>query len=111
MALIAAPVIPWLVSVLGALLVSAFGFFADFVTKRLLVIAAVVAAIVALTLAFFAAIVAIINGLSSISPPALSQAMGLIYPANFPLIVGTTFAARVVRWVYEWNVKFLQYRL
>lgn len=103
--------IPWLASILSGLFASLITFFAQYLTKRLAIVVAVVAALSALTLAFFAGIVAIINGLSSISPPMLSQAMGMIYPENLNLIVASIFSARVARWVYEWNVKVIQFRL
>lgn len=103
--------IPWLASLLGGLFVAVVGFFAEHLTKRLAIVVAVVVALSALTLAFFAAIVAIIAGVSSLSPPQLSMAMGLIYPHNLNLIIAAVFAARLARWAYEWNVKVLQMRL
>lgn len=103
--------LPWLASVLGGLFVSLFTFFAQYLTKRLALILAVVLALSGLTVAFFAAIVGIINGISQVTPPQLNLALGLVYPANANLLIASCLSARLARWVYEWNVKVIQMRL
>lgn len=103
--------LPWLLAALASLLATALAFFAELITRRLIIIASVVLALGALTLGFFAGILVILSGLSDIAPPSMSIALGLIYPENFPLIVSVLFTARIARWAYEWNVKILQFRL
>lgn len=111
MALWLAPAVPWVANFTAGLLGGLFASSAKQVAKRLVVVAAVIAGIVAAMVVCFAAFNEAKNSLASITPPALSEALGLVYPANFPIILSALFAARVARWFYEWKVKFLQFRL
>jgi hypothetical protein len=103
--------LPWLASILGGLFVSIFTFLAQYLTKRLALVLAVVIAISGLTVAFFAAIVGILSGLAQVTPPQLNLALGLVYPTNANLLIASIISARLSRWVYEWNVKVIQLRL
>lgn len=103
--------LPWLATILGGLFLSFVSLLAQFLTKRLALILAVVLAMSGLTIAFFAGIVGIVNGLAEVSPPMLTQALGLVYPPNANLLIASCLSARVARWIYEWNMKVIYMRL
>lgn len=105
------PLFLWLGTLLGTLLTSVVTFFFSYMTKRLLIIAAVVVAIAAVTVAFFAAVYTLMATVIAASPPFFSMACSLVLPENFPFILSVWLSARLLRWVYEWNVKVIQYRL
>ena len=105
------PLCLWLATFLGSLFSSLVAFFFTYMTKRLAIVVAVVIAIASVTLVFFAAVAALMNAIVAASPPFFSTAVSLVVPDNFPLIVSTVLSAHVLRWVYVWNVKVIQYRL
>ncbi len=105
------PLIVWLGSLLVTLFTSLFTLFMQYASKRLLIIAAVVGAASVFTLGFFALMVALMHQISLSAPPFLSDALGLVVPANLPLIVSIVATARIARWAYEWNIKVLQWKL
>ena len=111
MAFFAAPAVPWLANFGAGLLGGLFASSTKDIVKRLAVVAAVIVAIGAAMVACFNAFKAAKDSLQSITPPALADALGLVYPENLPIIVSALFTARVARWLYEWKVKFLQFRL
>ena len=105
------PVLLWLATFLGSIFTAVFSAFLQFATKKIAIILSVVSAIGFLTVAFFAAILVIIHQLATVAPDIVVQGASLIMPSNLPLIASLCLTARVVRWVYEWNVKVIQYRL
>jgi uncharacterized protein with PQ loop repeat len=105
------PLFLWLATLLGSLFTSLVQFFMNYMTKRLAIVVAVVAAISALTFAFFASIVLLVNGISVALPPEFSKGLSLVIPSNLPLCVSSILTAHLIRWVYEWNVKVIQFRL
>lgn len=105
------PVLVWFVNLLGSLLSVFIGFFLQVFTKRLALIAIVIAGIASLVVAFFAAMMGLVNVLSPSMPSFVIQGVSLFIPANAPLILSTVMTARVIRFAYEWNVKFLQMKL
>lgn len=105
------PLFLWIGTLLGTLLTSLVQFFMNYLTKRLAIVLAVVAGISAFTFGFFAAIVVVINGISVSLPSEVSAGLSLVIPSNFPLCVSAILTAHLIRWVYEWNVKVIQFRL
>jgi hypothetical protein len=103
--------IPWLAAVLGGIFSSVFAYFANFLTKRLAITAAVVAVIVGVTTAFFAAIAAIVSGISAVAPEQVSAAVGLVVPSNATFCISAYMSALLLRWAYQWQVKIIQYKL
>ena len=103
--------IPWLASVIGGLFSAVFAYFAQFLTKRLAIVAAVVSVLIAITTAFFAAINGIVSALSVAAPPSVAVAASLVVPSNATACASAYMAALVARWAYQWNVKVLQYKL
>lgn len=105
------PLFLWLATFLGTLFTSVVTFFLTFMTKRLAFLAAVVAAITAVTVAFFAAIHLLMVSVIAIAPPYFAESVSFVVPSNFPFLLSVWLSARLLRWVYEWNVKIIQMRL
>lgn len=103
--------IPWLAGLIGGLFTAAVTFFTTYLSKRLAVTLVGVAAIAALTTAFATAISASISGLSIAAPAELTIALSWVVPTNFQSCASACLSARVLRWVYEWNVKIVQLKL
>jgi hypothetical protein len=105
------PLFLWLATFLGTIFTSLVTAFAGYMTKRLAIVLAVIAAIAALTTGFFIAIFALASGIATVAPPFVIVAWSLFVPTNLPVLVSAALTARVLRWVYDWNVKIIQYRL
>ena len=105
------PLILWLASLLGSLLSGLISFFAQYLTKRLAIVAMVVSAIAAFTIGFFAAVVALINSIVTAAPAEISYAIMWFIPSNAPSCIAVVLSAHAIRWVYEWNIKIVQFRL
>lgn len=103
--------IPWLAGTIGGLFTAVFAWFANFLTKRFAVVAAVVAVIVGITTAFLVAINALAAGISVVVPTEVAIAAGLVIPSNASACMSAYFSALVLRWAYNWNVKVIQYKL
>lgn len=105
------PLFLWIATFFGSLFTSVITFFFNYMTKRLAIVAAVVVVIAALTATFFAAVYTLMASVIAFSPPYLGVACSLVLPDNFSFIISVWLSARMFRWVYEWNVKVIQYRL
>lgn len=105
------PLFLWLASFLGTIFTAIVSALMTHFSKRIAIILAVVAAIAALTTGFFLAIYSIASGLASVAPPFVLTAWSLIVPSNLTILISAMLTARVLRWVYDWNVKVIQYRL
>lgn len=105
------PLFLWLATLLGSLFSGIVTWFAQYVSKRVAIIAAVVTAIATLTTAFFVAVVSILSALLMAVPPEVSIAVGLFVPSNAYACTSAVLTAHTIRWVYEWNVKVIQFRL
>lgn len=105
------PLLLWLGTLLGSLFGSLFSFFMQYATKRIAIIVTVVAAISALTIAFFAAVLSLLNALVISAPFEVNLAISWVLPSNATSCLGLVFTAHTLRWVYEWNVKVIQFRL
>lgn len=103
--------IPWLAGLLGGIVTWLIGFFAQYLTRRLAIVAAAIAVVVTLTAAFFAGVHGVVSGLSSMSPPQFSVVLGFVMPSNAPACVSAILTTHTLRWAYEWNVKVVQMKL
>jgi len=101
--------LPWLAGVLVSAFTATVTWLAQFVTKRIAIIAAIVAAFLTLTAAFVAVLEGIASGFSYVFPVAAN--FGFLIPADLPLLVSAYTAARLAYWVYSWNVKLAAARL
>jgi hypothetical protein len=106
-----APVFIWLASFFGAIFTAVISTFLQFLTKRLLLIAAVVAGISSFTIAFFAVVLNIINAIAAQAPESVLIASSYVVPDNLAVLITSSLTVRAARWVYEWNIKVLQMRL
>ena len=101
--------IPFLASAVGTALAALIGFFGKWLTKKFAVLAAVLTATVAFTAAFLGAIEGLLAGINYAMPSLGSWFTFL--PSNLSACVGTILAAEVMRWVYDWNVRIIQWKL
>jgi predicted PurR-regulated permease PerM len=102
--------IPFLASVAGGFVAYLLDFFMQFFTKRVAIIFAAVTAIAALTAGLFAAITSLISGLYVSLPPDLAQGVRMIAPSNLEACLTAIASGHVARYVYEWQVKVIQYK-
>jgi hypothetical protein len=105
------PLILWIGSLLGALFTGLVQFFAQHLTKRFVIIGFVVAAITAFTVAFFLAVSSIMSALVGSTPAPVETAISMFVPSNAYACIAAVFTAHTLRWVYEWNIKIVQFRL
>ncbi|KZZ47685.1 hypothetical protein A3759_03795 [Thalassolituus sp. HI0120] len=101
----------WFAGVIGVIFASVFKYFAKFLTKKIAVRAAGLALIAASTVTFIGVITGLAHGLAVISPPWLSTAASLVVPDNTAACISLIITGRITRWVYEWNVRVIQYKL
>lgn len=101
--------LPWLASAIGGMFSSVFGFFAAYLTKRVALIATVIALVFGATLAFLLLIQGLMSGIH-VAFPSLGP-VGLIVPANVPACISAMITGRIAHWAYGWNVRIFQYKL
>ncbi|GHD52508.1 hypothetical protein SAMN05216429_106128 [Marinobacter persicus] len=101
--------IPWLAGILGTALTGLIAFFGKFLTKKLAIVAAVITAAVSLTGAFLVTIEGIMAGIYYAMPTTGNWFAFL--PGNFSACVSAIVTAEIVRWVYDWNIKIIQWKL
>lgn len=102
---------PYIAAVLGGLFGGLVQWLAKYVTRRVAIVAAVIVLLFGMITAFFAAINAAVASISVLTPPGFNQAMSMVMPDNVPGLISILISARILRWVYEWNVKIIQWRL
>ena len=103
--------IPWLAGVIGGIFSALVTFLTSIVTKRIAIITVGLGVLTALTTAFGLALHGLTSGLSSALPYQFSVAVSWVIPNNFVACASACISARVLRWVYEWNVKIVQLKL
>ena len=100
--------LPALAAFFGGLFAQMAGFFATRFTVGTAVQLAAISSIVGLTVVLLSVFHSIVYGLSVITPPYFNNAMSLIVPSNLLPCVTAIMSAKVVRWVWEWQVFFIQ---
>lgn len=103
--------LPWLAGAISGMFFGLMQFFAKFVAKKLAVTLAVVAIMISLTTAFFLAVKSLVSVLSPVFPEYMTTAAGWFLPENTITLLGMIFAARLLRWTYDWHVKIVQMKL
>ncbi len=83
----------------------------EYASKRLFIIASMLVVLASFVSAFYFLMRTTISGLSSLLPPFFSQAASLVVPDNTYALMSVYITARLARFVYEWNIKVLQWRL
>lgn len=105
------PLFYWLATLLGSLFSGIVQYFAKYLTKKLAVVAAVVAAIGVLSTVFFGAIYALVVSIAYQLPDEMILGLSLVIPSNSVTCLSSIMTAHLLKWVYDWNVKVIQYRL
>lgn len=100
--------LPALAAFLGTLLAQSVGFFAQWFTAKTAIQLGIVTAVVSLTAGVFVAIKSLIAGISVSFPPFFNHAMSLIIPDNFSLCLSSIVSAHVIKWVWSWQVHFIE---
>ena len=77
-------------------------------TKKVAMAMAASATFIALTLAMWAALKAIVAGLSFAVPGVVSTYFAMAIPENFSACVSALLAARMARTIYDWHVENLK---
>ena len=83
----------------------------EILTKKLLVVGAVLATLTVFVVGFYALIYTTISAISATTPPFFNEAASLVVPDNFISLASIYITARIARFGYEWNIKVLQWRL
>jgi len=103
--------VTFLATFLSQIFTTLFTSWLQVVSKKFIIIAAVLAGMATIVAAFYVAIRATIDSIAMVSPPFLNQAASLVVPDNFVTLVTIQISVRLIRFAYEWNVKVLQWRL
>jgi hypothetical protein len=102
---------PVLAAFLGGLFTQLVAWLGQVLAKRWAIRVALIAFVLTVTATFIAAIEALITGLSVVMPVEVGVAASWVVPDNAVTVVGIRISAEFLRWVYDWNVKVLQYKL
>lgn len=102
---------PLLAGYLGTMLFGIASWLGAFLTKRIAILVAIISMVTALTAAFVVLIETAISALSVSMPPYLLIGASWVWPANANACIAAIISAYVARWVYEWNIKIIQYKL
>ena len=100
--------LPALAGLLGGLFAKVVAVFATRFSASAAIQLGDITAIVGLTLALLLVLKGIVLGISATLPPFYSQAMSLVIPTNLLPCMTAVISARIVRWVWVWQVYFIQ---
>lgn len=103
--------IPALLTLLGGLFMSILTFIGTYLTKRFAVVSLAIGLIITLTSAFFVALSSAAASINFVAPPWYSLAVQLVVPDNATICISAMLSARLLRFAYEWNVKFIEMKL
>lgn len=105
--LVAVAGLAWLGGLLGSLITTVVTVFTKRVFWRLAILTAVVSGMALLTGGLMVAGHAAILGLATSMPSGASLGLSLFLPTNVGACVGAMVSARLLRWAYDWQIKFL----
>lgn len=98
-------------SVFGSALAGISTFFAVIFTQRLALSALLVTTMISSGLLFTAAMAVLLNQITYSAIPAWMQAGFYLLPPNIDTCFGIIAAAKVTRWVYDWQQRTLVHGL
>lgn len=101
--------LPALATFFATMLGNFIAFFAKWFTARTATQLGIIAAIASLTIGMIALIKTLILSISLVAPPLFSQAMSLIVPDNAPICISALVSAHTIKWVWQWQVRFIEY--
>lgn len=96
--------IPAIAAFLAGLAAQFVAWFGRFVARGAALNLAVVALVVTLAVGVGAGFWLMLEGLKFVLPPEFGQGMGFITPPNAIPCLSTVAAARITRWVWEWQI-------
>ncbi len=96
--------IPALAAFIAGLAAQLVAWFSTFIARGVALNLAVIAIVAGLAIAIASSFWLMIEALSYVAPPEWSQGMGFITPSNAIPCLSTIAAARVTRWVWEWQI-------
>lgn len=104
--------IPWLANILITIGASFLAFFLRFFTRRIAFVFAAIAAIILLTTIMITAMYTIVAPVSqSLSTQFGGTGFQVFMPHDWGATLGVWVSARLLHWVYSWNVTFVQMKL
>lgn len=103
------PAIPALASFFASIFTALIGFFATYLGKRLALVAAAIVAVAGAFTVFYTAVLALIAGLA-VPYPIVGNAVYCFLPSNTQACISAVITAYVLRWVYEWKIRVIQYQ-
>lgn len=95
--------LPALAVFLGQLAANVLGWFAAKMSRSLAINLTVITMIIGVATGIALSLLAILQGLSYVAPPYLSQAFSYFVPSNAVPCVSAIFSARLIRWVWSWQ--------
>ncbi|WP_067222889.1 DUF5455 family protein [Marinomonas gallaica] len=101
--------LPALAAFLAGIFAQVVGFFAKWFTKNTAMQLGIITAVSSVTIAMVTAIKSLILSLNFVLPPMYIQAMSLIVPDSLPVCFSAIVSAKVVRWVWSWQVRYIEY--
>lgn len=86
------------------------GYFGAWVSKKLAFALAAVGVFTAITIALYALLSGLLNGLAALMPnwPGMEWAIYMAVPSNLPAVVAAVIAADSAVALYRWNVENLK---
>tara|TARA_B110000977_G_scaffold172358_1_gene224693 strand:+ start:126 stop:464 length:339 start_codon:yes stop_codon:yes gene_type:complete len=103
--------IPWLAGIIMTAFSGIFAWFLTFMTKRFAIAAAAITLIVSLTAGLFAAVSGLLAGISLAVPPDMLTMSGILLPNNLEASFSICISTRLLKYAYDWNVKFIEMKL
>jgi len=103
--------LPWLASVVGGFIALTVSFFAQYFTKKLLMVGIAVGAAVVFTVAFISGLESLLASFYASAPAELTHAVTLFMPSNGPACVVAIITAHIIKWGYGWSVKILDWKV
>lgn len=100
--------VPAIAAFIAALAAQFVAWFSTFVARGIALNLAVIVVVVGLAVAISSGFWLALEGLSYVLPPEFSRGMGLITPSNAVPCFSTIAAAKVTRWVWEWQIYAIQ---
>jgi hypothetical protein len=100
--------VPAIAAFIAGLAAQVVAWFSTFVARGVALNLAVIVVVVGLAVAISSGFWLALEGLSYVVPPEFSRGMGLITPPNAVPCFSTIAAAKVTRWVWEWQIYAIQ---
>ncbi|WP_394134398.1 DUF5455 family protein [Aliivibrio fischeri] len=96
--------LPALAAFIAGLAAQLVAWLSTFVSKNIAINLAVIAVVVGLAVAIASGFWVMLEGISYVLPPEWSRGMAFITPPNAVPCLSAIAAARLTRWVWEWQI-------